>query len=300
MSYLLFNQHPYVSTSTATLGAYNTCMSSTPWKPGHFYSPFPSDKDIEDAVACKRVFEFQPQDNINSGDLDFNLRQILLEGTFLLPKFLATSNSMYPIESRQFTLADALTLFCVILKNKPQKIIEIGSGHSSALMVDIRNFLNIDLEITCIEPFPTRLRETLGSRIDEIELKEMVVQEVEKEFWHSLDENCLIFIDSSHVSKAGSDVNYLFFNVLPNLKKGSIIHVHDIFRGFEYPEKWLREGRAWNEAYLLRAFLMFNNTFEIFLWPQASRVSEQIDEISKILEIDFPFPGSSIYLRKIQ
>ena len=191
-------------------------------------------------------------------------------------------------------------LFSVILENRPQKIIEIGSGHSSAFMVDIRNFLNLDLEITCIEPYPTRLKETLRNRIDELELKEMFVQDLEKEFWDNLDENCMIFIDSSHVSKAGSDVNHLFFNVLPNLKKGSLIHVHDIFSGFEYPEKWLRGGRAWNEAYLLRAFLMFNNTFEIFLWPQASVVPEKVYEISKLIGINFPYPGSSIYLRKIQ
>lgn len=275
-------------------------MPSTPWKSGHFYSPFPSDKDIDQAIELKRSFQFRPQDNINkfSEDLHFTLNKILSEGNSLLPKLLAMPNSLYPKESRQFTLADALILFCVILENNPKKIIEIGSGHSSAFMVDVRNFLNFNFEITCIEPFPTRLRETLGNRINEIQLREVPVQEVEKEFWNYLDENCMIFIDSSHVSKAGSDVNHIFFNILPNLSKGTVIHVHDIFSGFEYPEKWLREGRAWNEAYLLRAFLMFNDAFEIYLWPQASEEFVQIEKIAKILGINFPFPGSSIYLKK--
>ena len=275
-------------------------MEITPWKPGHFYSPFPSEDDIENAIKAKRLFRFEAKEEPYASDLELNLKKVLLEGARLLPNLLTAPDSLYPKDSKQFTLADAVVLFCVILENRPQKIIEIGSGHSSAFMVDIRNFLNLDLEITCIEPYPTRLKETLRNRIDEIELKEMFVQDLEKEFWDNLDENCMIFIDSSHVSKAGSDVNHLFFNVLPNLKKGSLIHVHDIFSGFEYPEKWLRGGRAWNEAYLLRAFLMFNNTFEIFLWPQASVVPEKVYEISKLIGINFPYPGSSIYLRKIQ
>ena len=275
-------------------------MEITPWKSGHFYSPFPSEDNIENAIKAKRLFRFEAKEELYASDLELNLNKVLLEGARLLPNLLTVSDSLYPKDSQQFTIADAIVLFCVILENRPQKIIEIGSGHSSAFMVDIRNFLNLDLEITCIEPYPTRLKETLRNRINEIVLKEMFVQDLEKEFWDSLDENCMIFIDSSHVSKAGSDVNHLFFNVLPNLKKGSLIHVHDIFSGFEYPEKWLREGRAWNEAYLLRAFLMFNDTFEIYLWPQASKFPEQIDNISKVLEISFSFPGSSIYLRKIK
>ena len=82
----------------------------------------------------------------------------------------------------------------------------------------------------------------------------------------TLEENDILFIDSTHVAKIGSDVNYLFFEVLPRLRAGVYVHVHDIFHPFEYPRAWIYEGRAWTEAYMLRAFLTFNTAFEIVLF----------------------------------
>ena len=79
----------------------------------------------------------------------------------------------------------------------------------------------------------------------------------------SLEKDDILFVDSSHVSKVGSDTHYLFFEVMPTLSSGVLVDVHDIFWPFEYPADWIREGRAWNEAYLLRAFLSFNPAFKI-------------------------------------
>ena len=76
----------------------------------------------------------------------------------------------------------------------------------------------------------------------------------------------MLFIDSTHISKLGSDVNHLFFEILPRLRPGVVIHLHDIGVGFEYPDHWVKEGRAWNEAYLLRAFLQYNEFFRILLY----------------------------------
>src|SRR5207302_8473946 len=81
-----------------------------------------------------------------------------------------------------------------------------------------------------------------------------------------LEDGDILFIDSTHVGKAGSDVNRFFFEILPALERGVVIHFHDIFYPFEYPARWLDEGRAWNEQYLLRAFLEFNEMFQIKLF----------------------------------
>ena len=81
-----------------------------------------------------------------------------------------------------------------------------------------------------------------------------------------LESRDVLFIDSTHVSKLGSDVNYIFFEILPRLKPGVVIHLHDIYVGFEYPKPWVTEDRAWNEAYLLRAFLEYNERFRILLF----------------------------------
>ena len=75
-----------------------------------------------------------------------------------------------------------------------------------------------------------------------------------------------MFIDSSHVSKLGSDVNYYLFNIFPLLKKGVIIHIHDIFYPFEYPNEWLKQKRYWNEGYMIHAFLQWNKGFDILLF----------------------------------
>jgi hypothetical protein len=91
------------------------------------------------------------------------------------------------------------------------------------------------------------------------------LQEVELEEFDSLQENDILFIDSTHVSKINSDVNRIFFVILPRIAPGVHIHFHDIFYPFEYPREWIYEGRAWNEAYLLHAFLQYNSAFRITL-----------------------------------
>lgn len=79
----------------------------------------------------------------------------------------------------------------------------------------------------------------------------------------TLGENDMLFIDSTHVAKINSDVCVVFFEILPRLKSGVLVHFHDIFYPFSYPDSWLLNRNAWNESYMLRAFLEFNNAFEI-------------------------------------
>jgi hypothetical protein len=99
------------------------------------------------------------------------------------------------------------------------------------------------------------------------------------------------------VSRLGSDVNHELFEVLPTLQRGVHVHFHDIFFPFEYPLEWSEEGRAWNEAYLLRAFLEYNDAFEIVLF------NDLVGRCFRgLLERDFPLwlrnPGGSLWLRK--
>jgi hypothetical protein len=118
-----------------------------------------------------------------------------------------------------------------------------------------------------VEPFPVQLHKLISEK-DKLNSKiiQQKVQDVDLSVFKSLQKNDILFIDSSHVSKTGSDVNYEFFNIIPNLNSGVIIHVHDIFYPFEYPKEWVYEGRNWNENYILRAFLSFNEQFEILFF----------------------------------
>jgi hypothetical protein len=92
------------------------------------------------------------------------------------------------------------------------------------------------------------------------------LQDVELAVFDTLGAGDVLFVDSTHVAKVGSDVSYLFFEIIPRLAAGTFVHIHDVFASFEYPLEWLREGRAWNEQYLLHAFLLFNSTFRIRLF----------------------------------
>jgi hypothetical protein len=96
---------------------------------------------------------------------------------------------------------------------------------------------------------------TISDRLQEVDIGE----------FEALEANDILFVDSTHVSKVNSDVNRIFFEILPRLHAGVHIHFHDIIYPFEYPREWIYEGRAWNEAYLLRTFLQYNHAFRIVL-----------------------------------
>jgi hypothetical protein len=97
-------------------------------------------------------------------------------------------------------------------------------------------------------------------------LIEKKVEDIDLEFFSQLDSGDILFIDSSHTVKIGGDVNYLFLEVLPRLKPGVIVHVHDIFLPFDYRRDWVMdEFRFWSEQYLLQAFLSFNAEFEVLM-----------------------------------
>ena len=107
----------------------------------------------------------------------------------------------------------------------------------------------------------------------------------------------ILFIDSSHVSKAGSDVNFLFFDVLPRLAEGVLVHVHDILWPFEYPERWLRQRRGWNESFLLRAFLAYNSVFTIELF-NAWLWANDPDAVRELLPAAVGQLPGGVWLRK--
>jgi hypothetical protein len=156
----------------------------------------------------------------------------------------------------------------MLRKFKPRRIIEVGSGHSSAIMLDVNEIYGNGTHHTFIDPDTERLDRILrpGDRASNNVIKGKV-QDVDMGLFQTLERDDVLFIDSTHVSKVASDVNHIYFNILPSLKPGVLIHIHDIFSGFEYPRRWILNRRwFWNENYLLRAFLMYNRDFEIVLF----------------------------------
>lgn len=257
----LVKKLPYVKEILEELTFYHQIQG---FKPGSYYSPIIHPNELED-----KIFDEENYEGINLNiDAQLELLNELKEYLIEFP-FLASKNNThrYYAENTFYTRNDALFLYGLIRKYKPNKIVEVGSGYSSALMLDTNSlYFEGKMDLTFIEPYPERLKKLLFED-EQINLIEKKVQTVSDHVFTSLNEGDILFIDSSHISKTGSDLNFLVFNVLPKLKRGVIIHFHDIFHPFEYPEKWvLNEKRNWNECYFLKAFLMYNSNFEIMLF----------------------------------
>jgi hypothetical protein len=184
-----------------------------------------------------------------------------------LPRDQISEKYHFFLNNVNFSSVDAELLFCMVRHFKPRRIVEIGSGSSTLLAADAlaRNHKEgFPGTMLAIEPFPRAfLRSDLPAQV---ELLPQVVQNIPLKEFEALHENDILFIDSSHVCKIGSDVQYEFLEILPRLAPGVLVHVHDIFLPVEYPESWLRKDlRFWNEQYLLQAFLCLNDCFEV-LW----------------------------------
>jgi predicted O-methyltransferase YrrM len=179
-----------------------------------------------------------------------------------------SADRRYWFENPAYSYADAILLYCMMRHLQPRRIVEVGAGYSSAIILDTNEiFFENSLECTFIEPQPQLLWSLLKHQdTEKITVLEMPLEEVASEVFGELQANDILFIDSSHVAKIDSDVNHIFFRILPLLAGGVFVHFHDIFYPFEYPLDWVYEGRAWNETYMLRAFLQYNQQFEIQLF----------------------------------
>lgn len=271
--------------------------------PGHYYSPIPDVHEIRQRE--NNIFN----DSFNKIDgLDLNEEeQVELYGKLQefyneLP-FLGSKKEdlRYYFENDFFLYTDAIILYSMMRYLKPRRIIEIGSGYSSCVMLDINErFFNNSILCTFIEPDPQRLFSLIEeSDKNNINLRQSNLQDIDEEIFLDLSEGDILFIDSTHVSKTNSDVNLIFSKILPNLKKGVYIHFHDIFYPFEYPKEWVYQGRAWNEAYILKAFLQYNDNFKIKFFNSFFGKFYS-DKLAKYTPLCLKNTGGSIWIQKVK
>jgi len=218
-------------------------------RPIHYYEPLPDFRSITpEQVNRRRTYPA----------IDFRWEQQLALLNELTSYADELSNADFDFNNGFFNGFDAAVYYCLIRQLKPRRILEIGGGYSTRIAHKALA-VNHQGELTCIEPYPEQrlLEASLG-----VELIRKRVEEIEVDFFSCLQENDILFIDSSHAVKFGSDVCYEFLEVLPRAHPGVWIHVHDIFFPHDYPAEWLLNQRlALNEQYLLEAFLSFNQAF---------------------------------------
>ena len=270
--------------------------------PGHFYSPIGDRTEMRQHFA--RLEAAMPRSvpgiRIDDGAM-LALWNILVRAMSdcSFPEH-ASHTHRYHFENDMYSYGDALVYRSMLKHVRPERLIEIGSGYSSAVALDTRDEIGAPRSITFVEPYPDALhrmlRETDRARVRMLVDK---VQNVALDVFAELCAGDVLFVDSSHVIKTGSDVQFIIWRIVPSLKPGVIVHFHDVFWPFEYPPGWaIDENRSWNEVYVLWAFLAYNAGFEIvffndyffrFFTAQATRMSPLFARN----------PGGGLWIRKL-
>ena len=248
---------PFGQRARRTLQALASDVRRPPFvRPGHFYSPQTSAADVRRAMLGRR----------DPVGIDLRSEEQLALAAEL--DWSAPTPNRWHADQDMYGAGDATVLRAMLLHFRPRRYVEVGSGLSTALALDVAEETGSSLQITCVEPYPARLFDHLhdGDR-QRVKVLEQPVQDVPpSRLVSDLEPNDVFFIDSTHVVKSGSDVAWLYLHTLPLVPPGVLVHVHDVFWPFEYPDEWLHEGRDWNEIYLLHAFLLHNDAWRIRLF----------------------------------
>lgn len=270
------------------------------YRAGHYYSPIPAQDDI---LACITNRDHPP---LVLPGIDMNSERqssLLAEYTPLYRDFSPTAGHderfRYYYPNYLFDYSDAFFLYSFMRKNQPHRIVEVGSGFSSVIMLStIENWYSTKPRVTLVEPNPNRFRSLLfGYEPSYLELIPEKIQRLDLDVVRSLETGDLLFIDSSHQAKCGSDVLFILFDLLPQLKPGVFVQFHDIFHPFEYPFSWLEKGYYYNEAYFMRAFLSYNSVWTVYFSSSYVHLAFG-DLVREQLPLCAEWPGSSLYIRK--
>jgi predicted O-methyltransferase YrrM len=169
----------------------------------------------------------------------------------------------YSFKNDWFSSPDAEVLYTMIRNYSPRKIIEVGSGNSTKIIRQAILDGHTDTNLMSIDPNP---RVQIDKLVDN-HISKPVESLNKTDLFSSLEERDILFIDSSHSIRAGNDVFFLYFYVIPTLNPGVLIHIHDIFIPYDYPEDWVvDERREYNEQYLVQSLLMNSTAFHV-IWP---------------------------------
>jgi predicted O-methyltransferase YrrM len=274
------------------------------WPLDHYYSPIPDSRALAREPARSRVWPPVPRatPGLNwrgPAQVALMREELGRQTQFEFPDEPTGDPRDYHAANDMFSRLDAWVLQAMLRRFKPHRMIEVGCGWSSLVTARVnREHLDGGLRFTCIEPHPP---EFLAGGVDGItRLIASRVEDLPVDRFLELGDGDVLFIDSSHTVKTGGDVVFLFHEVLPRLAPGVLVHVHDIFLPWDYPQDWVLSGRAWNEQYLVRSFLSFNSAFPILLgvgWLSQYRPDVLAAAIPGY-PAKFPHGGGSLWLQR--
>jgi hypothetical protein len=202
-------------------------------------------------------------------------------------------------QNPSYTMADATALYAMVHRLRPRRVVELGSGHSTLVTAQALRENAADREAAQLEvfdPFPSVVGDELPGLT---RLERIGAQEVPLQTFETLEAGDILFVDTTHTVKVGSDVNFIVLEVLPRLAPGVVVHLHDIFLPYEYPRQWLEDyGLYWTEQYLVQAFLQCNSGYEVL----AALHALQRDRRDAMAELLSPavadWPGGAFWMRR--
>jgi hypothetical protein len=238
----------------------------------HYYSPVPQREDLA------RPGFWDEESPLHGLDMRDTHAIAFLQD--VLPPYLAEFRDLFPVENAAgetrfcvvngvYMAVDAHVYYGMLRHLRPRRLIEVGSGQSTRVAVQAVERNGEEgkgrTEILAIEPYPSEVLRGLATN-RRLSLLEMRVQDVPFAEFEALEAGDVLFIDSTHVLREGGDVQFEYLEILPRLKPGVHVHIHDISLPRRYPRVYCDQGTYWNEQYLLQAFLCFNEGFEV-TWP---------------------------------
>jgi Methyltransferase domain len=265
----------------------------------HFYEVIPNTREL------KRTYKQGRRDCLGI-DFQYEQSQALcanILGTYGAELYKSGLRFGYYEDNAYFRGVDALALYCFVREFKPNRVIEIGQGFSTrvtlAALHENASTSNQKPSFLSIDPYS---RFAPKSEVVRFEVKNESLQAAMPFVLNQLSEGDLLFVDSSHVHKSGSDVELFYDAIYPRLPNGVMVHIHDIFSPFDYPLSWaVQSKRFWNEQYHLENFLRFNSEFQVVLpLHLLMRESDTIKALAESLiqGTGHLLLGQSIYLRR--
>lgn len=252
--------------------------------PVHFYTPIPDTNALEldenaapfyraDDACVEQAFELL-------GDF---ADKYVTEFTELRER-TGDGKSKFVFGKAPYNTVEAEALYGLIRTRKPRRIVEIGCGKTTFLISQaISEEADYTPEYTCIEPYRPAYLRSLPPEVNDF--RDQMLQEIDLSFFEQLEAGDILFIDSSHVVARESDTIYELLSLLPCLKSGVLIHIHDIFLPYDYPVQWTKESYYfWAEQYMLDALLQGNSRYKVIL-PLHQLYREHFDRTAALFPL---------------
>jgi hypothetical protein len=167
-----------------------------------------------------------------------------------------------------YMAVDAHVLHGIVRSARPRRVIEIGSGASTRVIEGALRLNERDGgargQCTSIDPVPSPWLRGIDPSFVAVLSKK--VQSIPPSFFGQLERDDILFIDSTHIVREGNDVLYEYIDILPTLRPGVLVHIHDVSLPRRYPKVYFDSHLYWTEQYLLKAYLTHNSHVEI-IWP---------------------------------